>query len=1042
MTDSTQTLLQDLVERVKGVRRWLVALALLKAGAAACLGIALFITLYILVDHWIHLGVVGRLLSLAILLAGLIGVLFYVLRSLVGHISCSNAANHIERQLALEQQLVTAVEYYEGGEGYPYSRSLADHLVRQISRKSEGLDFASTIPKWQAIACALAVVLGLGLATFYLQHNVRFLSRYLTRLMNPLAAVEPIPTTQLTVKTGDILTEPNVSFELAASIEGYLPREGKLLVGEAEDETVIVQNMTLAPTYDSEEKPQFAAHIALPVGRYAYHFQTSGSQSDTHAITVANLAKIASIYADVTPPFPEAGERYTEQVEDQTLAALKNSTITLRVNVTESLSGADVTGVDGQAIESRLDAEKTFSCDLVATKEGFVNFRLTNAGGVTNDNIPGLQVLLKKDAPPEFNVLSPGGDYLATNVSSVPIAFEVSDDFGLKAAALVIEMGADAPKTYPASLVQGTRSSTVAHTLELDTFDLDIGDSILYYATAEDVDVGLEGEHGEVVSDIYFIEIRPYRRLWHRTSPGLPHDSTKQGLEIDPALVHTVLPKILEYTRAILKKTWVIANKPDLSDEDRERLESINQDLDFVTEQLTLIRDDPRARFTRSQVAAINEVLDSYGQASQALSRHDARAAVPPEKNAYQALRKLILMLHMAMGSASGTPPPPGPDAVTLEEEVHLVRFEKEQIQWELERIANKLEELEAEQEQLKREFDRFLEQARKDKQAQETTDEESRIDSNEQTEASQDNRENGGSEGGGGQEESTASVEGVLPPPPEGQNAQSSGSGDVGAAGQGQGVFGAPSTQEGAREATREEQLFMLQAKQASLKETAEQLRQELARLRQAAGKQDKAEAKELQKAEELVKEAIQEMAAFEQAMSRAFYESGGTDASLAEARRALEQASIHLSEAVEQVIEQTAQSEDEKLAEKYERLAKELSQLAQELENTVDPAARQELLARFEEITKFIEEMPGRNPYEDIFSGRADPTAPDYGGGGNLSDTKPWEVAHHIAHEFWSKAIQARKQRSALSERPASDAEYYRVEKQFYEEAAKFGE
>ena len=96
--DSAQTPLNALVERVKAVRRWLVALALLRSAALALACVSLYVLLYAALDHYVHLGVVGRLVCLTTLVGGVGALLYYLLTALAGHISCRNAANHVERQ--------------------------------------------------------------------------------------------------------------------------------------------------------------------------------------------------------------------------------------------------------------------------------------------------------------------------------------------------------------------------------------------------------------------------------------------------------------------------------------------------------------------------------------------------------------------------------------------------------------------------------------------------------------------------------------------------------------------------------------------------------------------------------------------------------------------------------------------------------------------------------------------------------------------------------------------------------------------------------
>jgi len=249
----------------------------------------------------------------------------------------------------------------------------------------------------------------------------------------------------------------------------------------------------------------------------------------------------------------------------------------------------------------------------------------------------------------------------------------------------------------------------------------------LFYARATDINTEGITKRKPAASEVYFIEIKPYVKRWHQMKPALP-GQPKQGLKPDPKKMHVKLKAVLEYTRAFLKKTWLIANTAELTDEDRSKLESINSDVKYAGEQLTLIKDDPKYRFGDAEKAILQEVLDYYTITNGLLESYRTKEALVPEKKAYTILRKFIVELEkMLVPPGQGSPPPPGPDAVKIEEVVHLTRFDKDKVEWELEDLADKIAELAEEQEKLRKMFERFLENKNgKEQLAQLTTDEKS----------------------------------------------------------------------------------------------------------------------------------------------------------------------------------------------------------------------------------------------------------------------------------------------------------------------------
>jgi hypothetical protein len=207
---------------------------------------------------------------------------------------------------------------------------------------------------------------------------------------------------------------------------------------------------------------------------------------------------------------------------------------------------------------------------------------------------------------------------------------------------------------------------------------------------------------------VCFIEIRPYWQSWRPKAGG------GGGGAGGPSLVELI--DILEYTRAILKKTWAIANKPNPTQQDRSRLEFINNDVSYCADQVAVIRDDSEYGFDDRDKATLNEVIAHYERASEYLTKHDASSAIEPEKEAYRTLRKFIIEREMELESpqSSSGQPEQRPDSIKLQPTIgrpELPEYEKERIESELKSLQKKLDKLAQEQKNLKTDFVNFLEQ-------------------------------------------------------------------------------------------------------------------------------------------------------------------------------------------------------------------------------------------------------------------------------------------------------------------------------------------
>jgi len=510
MSEPIDFRLRMLVGRVRLVRRWLIALTILKVAALSLLFVVVFVGAYSWIDHRVHLPSYVRAAALVGLYGGLLVLLWRLGRRLLGHISSVEAANYIESKIDLDQQLVTAIEYHENKQRYPYSNALAQHLVVQVDKASQNVVFDSSVPKWQAFLLTIFILLALSLGGWLLQKHFAFFSRYFTRLTTPMAAVEPLPATSLEAVTKDIMVEPQQEFDLVANIHGRLPAKGEVIIenveqeNQSETENETSQAREIYPAKGPRDNWRLRAQLSLTGGKYRYHFTAAEAVSSEHGITVCTIPKIKSITARVVLESTRWLAPYNEIIKDNTLEVTEHSRVKLTVEATENLSEVIITWPDGSQTKKTLDETSTFETRFDAEDEGFIKFQLTSADGIVNDRIPALQLMFKKDEPVQFKLVSPGGDYLATNVASVPVSFEANDDFGLEWVRLAWEIPGREPQFIAVDVEKESKKVSFTHVFELENHDLATGDSLLFYAVARDINTGMNSRNTKSTSDNNF----------------------------------------------------------------------------------------------------------------------------------------------------------------------------------------------------------------------------------------------------------------------------------------------------------------------------------------------------------------------------------------------------------------------------------------------------------------------------------------------------------------------------------------------------------
>jgi len=1110
MADNVEEKLDALVARVTKVRRWLVALAVLKIAALCLIFVSVYVGVYAWLDHRKNFDEIGRIIAFILLLTGLVLLLYRLTKCLLVHVSCSGAANYIENIKSFDQQLVTAIEYYENKQDYPYSRVLAEQLVLNVDKDSEAFKFDSTVEKWKGYALSVIILFGLAAAWFYVHDNYVYFSSYFTRLIRPMASVKPLSPTSLESITGDIITEPDSEVTFAAGVKGRVPEFGKLVVVALEPETkdnsrqAEREEMLVQPGFDEEKTAKFETSKSFSqTGRFKYRFETGSASTDWNKLTVCEPPGIESMMADVAlpkrPPRRKWVRPYTEQVQNNTLEVIQRSDVTLNVQTTDKLKEVVVTGLDGKQLTKQLNGAQQFSYSFNADTSGSIKFHLVNEQGLANDDVPDLEVRVKTDEPPKFKLVSPEGDYLATDVASVPITFEVTDDFGLDSVNMYLEIPGQQPEELVIPVEEGARSKIFTHIIELESYSLNVGDSVLFYAQATDIDTGSAIEKRTSGSDVYFIEVRPYRQNW-RPKPG---GGPSQGGGSPPV----ELLNILEYTRAILKKTWAIAGKSNPTEQDRSRLEFINNDVQYCAEQLALIRDDSEYGFNETQKAVLNAVLGYYEQAGKYLADHNATSAIVPEKNAYRVLRKFILELDLELN-----PPESGqgqqaqqPDSVKLQEMQEFSQEDKERIEAELKKLQQKLKKLTREQKTLKTTFENFLEQQTKEKKSTEKTadgksssstgaekqgQDKASAKQQSQDRAGQKGESTSGSTGAESQSASKSQSTGKGKAASDGpsasnkqDSAESQGGSQVQSSGKDKSSSDSPSASNkqdsaesqggskgqsvgkdksasdgpglGSGKSAGEEQidaqkqgsakpgaagaqarLRMLQAKQRALQEQVAQLKRDLQRLPEISeGGQNKGRAG----AQKHLDEALAKMNDFQDRLTEARYKADIDRRKSNEAVELMELAERQLGLAQETLDDELALSEEQRIAQKAQEMAEQLSDDADALDESVTPIEREEMLARLEAAKRLLERMPEPQwvTIRNKGKGTSSSAAQVFTRNPKLA---PAEAARQMARQFWSIAVNAKKYRQQLIEDEPSDVKFYGQENEFFENAAKF--
>lgn len=531
-------ILSELMTRVAKVRRRLVSLVILRSLSLIFFIVSIYILLFAWLDHRNHFSTVSRCFALLILIVVTAGLLLVFIRKMFISFGLEHAASHIEYTRHYQQQLLAAVEYYQQREDYPYSEPLARRMIRQFWARVREDDFSDTVSAWKLWLYSVVILIGVVVAGLFVRYNYAYLARYASRLDRPTASLEPLPATRLKSLSGDIVAEPNETIVIEAAIEGRLPETGKLIIEtqvKTQDEPPAeVSGTFVKPAYGrnkvlslqpikgiDDNNPKFRGRCSFELtGNYRYKFTTGLAESKWHNIRVCVFPEIEKITATIS--YNAGTKQFTtsQTVTDFTLSALAGSKAEITVEASCTLDNAEVKDLDDHKNSQVINGSNCFTFNTLLDREGIIEFRLQNTDGLWSRDLPDLMVKITEDKPPHFTLLHPDGDCLATNVASVPIQFEIKDDFGIADAALFLEFGDGHSERIAASITNEARVAKINHVLELEQYGLDVGDAVLFYASASDVATGPTQRTQPARSDVMILEIKPYRRIWLQCSDG------------------------------------------------------------------------------------------------------------------------------------------------------------------------------------------------------------------------------------------------------------------------------------------------------------------------------------------------------------------------------------------------------------------------------------------------------------------------------------------------------------------------------------------
>jgi hypothetical protein len=448
----------------------------------------------------------------------------FLIRPLFRPITEEQVALYLEEhEPSLEASMLGALEMerVQDRDAALPSRALVDKLVDRAVDKARAVEYGRGIDRkslYQGSGALgfiiVAVVLFLLLGPSSLRHGMQ-------ALVVPTQGVAEVNPYSILVEPGNAVVSRGSDLGIEASLGGFTTDEAYLFSRLAGEETFQRLSMIQADSLG------FELLLLNLTEDTEYFVEANGIRSATHLIEVEALPYVeAMTHTYVFPSYTGLEPRVEEAAGD--IAVLAGTLVRLSIASTLPTPGglALVNGTDSIQLEAGPDG--LLEGEFRVRGDGFYRIDLARTEGALVQASPEYTIDVLEDLGPSVVISDPGRDSQASAIEEVFVEVQADDDFGIGSLDLIYSINGSPEDTVPLFNGGGRPlpEVTAGHTLFLEEWELEPGDVISYYASARD---NRSGSGAVEMSDIYFINVRPFRRDFRQADQQPPGGGENAG---------------------------------------------------------------------------------------------------------------------------------------------------------------------------------------------------------------------------------------------------------------------------------------------------------------------------------------------------------------------------------------------------------------------------------------------------------------------------------------------------------------------------------
>jgi hypothetical protein len=639
---------RSLKELIKQVRSRLRARAVLRGVAITLALTALsLVVVSLIAERAASRPGLLLLLRFAPLAMAIAAASLFIFRPLRSKISDSQVARLIEEKSALEERLVTAVEYNDNPR--EASPAILGRLEEDAGARCSALTPDSVVDPRRSyayggvsafvlLAMLVAVLMGPGsisggLSALYGGGDGAVLANSMFISINPGSARVPRGSDQ----------------KIKATLSGFDSDDAQIFMRRIDSENWQAQVMEPA-----KREEEFQHAILNIQDSLTYYVEARGIRSPEFTLEVADLPFVKQI--DLVLNFPAYTRLADKKIEGGgEVAALKGTTVQVIARMSAPADAARIVMNDGTKVEMTALGDGSFTGQFRVSANGTYRIEMVDSEGRPYNGSNEYDITLLEDRPPTVVIDKPGRDAKVTSIQEVFTQARAEDDYGVAALELFYSVNGGEERRLQLQDLKRDAPNTLSggHTFFLEELGLQPGDFISYYAKARD-----NGGNAEATSDIYFMEVRPFDRSFKQAQQQ--GGGGGEGEQDSTALSRR--------QRDIIAATFrVQREQANYTPQEREEnfsavtlsQEKLKTDAEALAERIRRRLGEQLGEQTqfKDMVDYITQATKEMSEAVNQLKASKAKEAMPPEQKSLQQLLRaeaIFREVQVARGQQQG----------------------------------------------------------------------------------------------------------------------------------------------------------------------------------------------------------------------------------------------------------------------------------------------------------------------------------------------------------------------------------------------------